>query len=171
MTKPVFFFLLSIMAFPFLAHTQNASTTSRTIELEDWVVPANSDNGQSFVLIDFWATWCKPCIQSMPHMESLYQALGEEVLFIGISNEPKEKVEQFLYKYNYKLPIAIDYKKSTARQFGVISIPRAIFLAMDGTVLYDGHPESLNEKKLRKLMGKHSPKKGKQIKFHIYATQ
>lgn len=57
-----------------------------------------SELKQQLLIIDFWATWCGPCIAKIPRMDSVIKALPSEMLFISVSNEPKEKVRAFLDK-------------------------------------------------------------------------
>jgi thiol-disulfide isomerase/thioredoxin len=56
------------------------------------------------VLINFWATWCPPCIAELPSLQKLYNKYKDDVHFIFIVNEPFEAVEQFLEKRNFSVP-------------------------------------------------------------------
>src|SRR5690606_13476857 len=51
--------------------------------------------GQVYV-IEFWATWCGPCLAGMPHLSQLQTEFGDNVRIIGISREPDEVVREFL---------------------------------------------------------------------------
>ncbi|WP_191860151.1 TlpA family protein disulfide reductase [Hanstruepera ponticola] len=55
------------------------------------------------VFLNFWATWCPPCIAEMPSIDALYQDYNEEVVFLLVSNENANKVKQFLSDNEYNL--------------------------------------------------------------------
>ncbi|MCC8154328.1 MAG: TlpA family protein disulfide reductase [Tannerellaceae bacterium] len=61
--------------------------------------------GKQFLLIDFWGTWCVPCIASLPHMVDLYEELQEDFAFLGIcfdENENQEKAKSIYEKHTIK---------------------------------------------------------------------
>jgi len=55
--------------------------------------------------ISYWATWCPPCIAELPGIQQLYDAYGDRVNFLLLTQETPEKVERFVRKKGYELPI------------------------------------------------------------------
>ena len=62
---------------------------------------------QRVVLINFWATWCPPCVAEMPELQELYDNYKGQVDFYFVSTENKEKLQLFLDKKEYSLPVYI----------------------------------------------------------------
>jgi len=85
------------------------------------------------VLLDFWATWCKPCVEMMPQMQALHDTYVDKGLVVaGVSIDEGEdrvkKIEKFLRKVEVSYPILSDAKQNPAwHQFNVKAIP-AVFL-------------------------------------------
>lgn len=78
----------------------------------DWVlkdsygqkVDFNEFKGKKIV-VNFWATWCPPCIAEMPSFQALYNDFGEDVVFLFVTNDDEETVKHFLTKKKLRLPV------------------------------------------------------------------
>ena len=86
------------------------------------------------VLIDFWATWCKPCLEMMPRLQKLYSAQsarGFEILGVSIDEDEDriKKVRKMVDKLGISYPISLDAKQRPAwHQFKVKAIPAMYLL-------------------------------------------
>ena len=70
-------------------------TTSKSLNLKQ--------SKGSVILINYWATWCPPCIAEMPAMQNLYDLYGNQVDFYFITNDDPNKVSNYLKTENYNL--------------------------------------------------------------------
>lgn len=75
-------------------------------DLENNLVDFKTSKGRP-VLINFWATWCTPCLAEMPGLVKLYKEFGEDVDFYFVSNESAEKLRLFLNQKAYDIPVFI----------------------------------------------------------------
>lgn len=91
------------------------------------------------VVLDFWATWCGPCIQSLPHFARMARDEHDsEVVFFSINlQEDKEKIGAFLKKQKLNLSVLLDENGNTAKLFGIKTIPQTVIIGKDGVVTKD----------------------------------
>ena len=92
------------------------------------------------VVFDFWATWCKPCIKSLPKLQALsaeYAQRGVQVLTINIDG-PRNlpKVRPFMQRHKLKLPVLLDKTNEVLKQFHLVGVPATLIIAADRTVWY-----------------------------------
>lgn len=88
------------------------------------------------VLINFWATWCPPCIAEMPSLHDLLDDYKDSIDFYFVSNEKVEVLNEFLIKNNYSFKIHIP-KTKYPEVFDVSSIPRTFLIDKKGSIVID----------------------------------
>lgn len=96
-----------------------------------------SDLRGKIVLVNFWATWCPPCIEEMPSMERLNEVLaGDDFVMLAINTEENGRsvVPAFLEKTPYTFPILYDDKGVVQKSYGVFKFPESFIIRKDGTV-------------------------------------
>lgn len=87
------------------------------------------------VFINFWATWCPPCIAEMSDLNQLYNDYNDKVEFLFVTNDDIEKVKTFLKKNEYTLNVY--YPMSNHPNFEVSSIPRTFLIDKNGNIVID----------------------------------
>ena len=94
---------------------------------------ASAENNK-VVLINFWATWCPPCIAEMPDLQLLYNDYGDKVDFLFVTNDKNEIVNKFMEKHNYDFPV---YKQLTQapEEFKHSSIPMTFLIDKSGEIV------------------------------------
>jgi thiol-disulfide isomerase/thioredoxin len=90
----------------------------------------------SVVVLDFWATWCPPCRESLPHLDALDKELGPKGLKVYAVNlqEEKTKVEDYIKKNNLSFKVLLDTQGKVAMEYKANAIPQTVVVAKDGTV-------------------------------------
>ena len=102
--------------------------------VKDEVVNSANLKGQ-FVILNFWATWCIPCIKEMPEFQKAHIVLGSEVKIIGINlAETKEKVAAYMKDRHLSFPILLDEYGNVSQEYEVMHLPVTFFITPDGIV-------------------------------------
>jgi thiol-disulfide isomerase/thioredoxin len=107
-------FKLKVMASRLLSSSAAVVKAELQVPLDSYKWELKDSEMQSFnfetqkgkvILVNFWATWCAPCIAEMPSMQELYNDYGNRVAFMFVTNEEEQKVLDFLKRKNYDLPV------------------------------------------------------------------
>jgi peroxiredoxin len=114
---------------------------SRSRPAEDFTLPALgggtfrlSEQRGKIVLVNFWATWCPPCLEEMPAMERLWRKhkdAGFVLVAVSVDTDP-QKVMPFAREHNLTFPIAFDTKMAVAEKYGVRALPSSFILGRGG---------------------------------------
>ena len=133
-----------------------------SITIDHWVKGDSFDNfedGQVYV-VEFWATWCGPCVSSMPHLSGIQEEYGNTVKVVGVSSEKElNTVTEFLKKINtrdntlnndrMRYTVAVDpdrtMSESWMRASGQRGIPTAFIVDSNNKVAWIGHPMKMDE--------------------------
>ncbi|WP_447978000.1 peroxiredoxin family protein [Candidatus Nitrospira bockiana] len=87
------------------------------------------------VLLNFWATWCKPCTTEMPAMQAGYDQLQDKLVVLAINElEDVEKVREHIRTYGHTFPVLLDRDNRVANQYGVFGLPVSVFIDQHGVV-------------------------------------
>jgi len=111
------------------------------------------------VLVNFWATWCGPCRQEMPHMNRLYEkyrSSGFVLLGVNVDEDPRNAAG-VAAKLGVKFPVLLDTDKKVSKLYDLSTMPSTVLIDRDGRVRYvhrgylDGY-ENTYEKQIRELL-------------------
>ncbi|MCP5425183.1 MAG: TlpA family protein disulfide reductase [Gammaproteobacteria bacterium] len=108
----------------------------RTKDVQGKVHRLTDYRGQLMV-VNFWATWCPPCVREMPSLQRAWEELhrdGIQVLAINMGQSPEE-IKNFLKKYPLKLPLLLDEDVKIAESWGVGGLPTTIMVDGNGRII------------------------------------
>lgn len=86
------------------------------------------------VIVNFWATWCPPCVAEMPSLQELYNDYGEEVAFVLIAHDEPEKVKKFLIEKEYSFPVYFE-RNSIPVELTTENIPTTFIIDGKGRIV------------------------------------
>jgi len=88
------------------------------------------------VLINFWASWCEPCLNEMPSLQTVAELYGPDTLVVLAVNFKLSipTIQNFVQKTALQLPVLPDPQGLVARQWGVKAFPTTVLVAADGKV-------------------------------------
>lgn len=115
-----------------------------------------SEQDESYVIVNFFATWCLPCNAEMPHLQRFASNLPDDTQLIGVNltarDHGEEALEDFLNKYGVTYPILLDVDDVFGKGYGVLSIPTTVVLK-DGIEI-QRFVGPVSEQQLRKIVEK-----------------
>ena len=108
-----------------------------TYELTDGVKEPLDVNRGKITLINFWATWCPPCIHEMPSMNELHQTMKDRnfrILAVNLGDSP-DTVQGFLNQHQYSFDVIVDPDRKVGSQFFVSGLPTTFIMGKEGEIL------------------------------------
>jgi len=91
------------------------------------------------VMVNFWATWCVPCRQEMPHLEALYEkynGLGFELLAVNVEKNNAEGARKWLQETPVTFPVLFDPENQVTKLYKVQTMPSTVIIGRDGTMRF-----------------------------------
>ncbi|MBQ8161894.1 MAG: redoxin family protein [Clostridia bacterium] len=107
------------------------------------------------VVVNFWATWCGPCVVEIPYFDEVYRNYGGEIAVVAVHSDlVTDDVEAYLSGYDYAMPFALDADGSVIASFGGSAmLPQTAVIGKDGTIIYNA-VGSMTRETLRQLLKK-----------------
>ena len=95
-----------------------------------------SDHIGTVVVLDFWATWCGPCVQKMPAVQELSDQFENDVIFVGMNvGEPVDRVQSFITERGFTYPIGLDENGDIHRNlYPSPGIPYMVIINREGVI-------------------------------------
>jgi len=116
-----------------------------TVTTESGMKMALDHFGGKVLLLNFWATWCAPCVQEVPSLNELQKRLGNSGLVVlGVSVDRSENAyKTFLKRFSIAFPTTRDPEENISNSYGTFKFPESYLIDKNGKVLqkYIGPPE------------------------------
>lgn len=126
------------------------------LEVKSWLSGSAPNTTGKVVMIDFWATWCGPCRNLIPELNKFQEKFGDDLVIIGLSDEPEAKLQEFMKSTDIKYSIGTDPTKTMKKSIGVSGIPHVLVISPDNIVRWQGFPgmeeDQLTEEKLAQII-------------------
>ena len=107
------------------------------------------------LVVNFWASWCPPCVAEMPDFERVHLDRADEVRFVGLNTQDtREQAESLATQTGVTYLLGLDPDGALSRDFEVISMPSTYFVDADGAIVHR-HAGLLTEQQLRDLIDEH----------------
>jgi peroxiredoxin len=108
----------------------------KTVNLQDEPVDLAAHLGKDIVMLDFWATWCGPCVEAMPHVDGVAKKFADRgIVFYAVNvGEDAATIKEFLESKELDVPVAMDLDSAITQQYGANGIPQTVLIGKDGKV-------------------------------------
>ncbi len=119
------------------------------VNLDDEIITLSDYRGH-VVLLDFWASWCKPCVRTFPALHEIQAELADRgVALLVISlDKTEEEAREYLIENGFAtenvLWSSLDEARAVKGLFGVVGIPHTFVVDRDGMIRFSGHPVKLS---------------------------
>ena len=101
--------------------------TGRTMKL--------SDLRDKPVYLNFWATWCPPCVKELPHIQAKYEQYKDRIHFLAISVDSEQDAPaQFISSKGYTFTVGYGNEREISRAYNIEAIPASYIIGTDGTI-------------------------------------
>ncbi len=113
-----------------------------------------SDLHGKIVLLNFWATWCKPCKEEMPAMQAAYDRLrGAGFVVLAVNElEDAEKVAEHIKTHGHTFLVVMDHDNRVANRYGVVGLPASFLIDRQGIVREHIFGSLLTEERITELV-------------------
>ncbi|MFZ6818733.1 TlpA family protein disulfide reductase [Undibacterium sp. Ji22W] len=132
------FGLSLIMVFPLICHAQETPAPAFELNAENSSKHQLKQYFGKLVYVDFWASWCAPCLQSFPFMNSMqqkYQAAGLQIIAINLDKKMGD-AQIFLNKNSAQFLVLFDPEGKTPLQYGVKGMPSSYLIDRSGKIIF-----------------------------------
>ena len=132
--------------------------------IDEWVSnPVDVNN--KVRLIEFWATWCGPCVAGIPHLNELAAEFINDLIVVGVTDEPASKIRTFMQSTPMNYYVASDDQARMKSLIKITGIPHAILVSSEGIVRWQGHPARLTSEQIKEIIRIDMQRRGCQLQI------
>jgi peroxiredoxin len=138
----VFVMTTLVASLAWAAQTLSGPAPGFTLTSRDGAQVSLASLKGNVVMVNFWATWCVPCRQEMPHLQALYERyhdLGFELLAVNVEKDKAAEVSKWLDETPVTFPVLFDPNNQVTKLYKVQTMPSTVLVARDGTMRFIHH--------------------------------
>ncbi len=155
-------FFVLLISLPITAQTEEDITGRKApnfklVNLDGKYVELNSITGNGPILLSFWATWCKPCLEEMVEYNKIYEQFKDKgFLLLAVSTDTEKsvaKVKPYIKSKDYKFPVVLDTNSEVSRKYYAQQMPYTVIIDKNGNIVYShlGYMKG-DEQKVEKII-------------------
>jgi cytochrome c biogenesis protein CcmG/thiol:disulfide interchange protein DsbE len=155
----IFVFIVSL---PIIAQNEEDITGRKApnfklVNLDGKYVELNNISGSGPILLSFWATWCKPCLEEMSEYNKIYEQYKDKgFVLLAVSTDTEKsvaKVKPYIKSKDYKFAVVLDTNGEVARKYYAQQMPYTVLIDKNGNIVYShlGYMKG-DEQKVEKLI-------------------
>jgi peroxiredoxin len=138
----VFVMTMLVASLAWAAQTLSGPAPGFTLQSLDGQQVSLASLKGKVVMVNFWATWCVPCRQEMPHLQALYErynSLGFELLAVNVEKDNAAGARKWLEETPVTFPVLFDPNNQVTKLYKVQTMPSTVMVARDGTMRFIHH--------------------------------
>ncbi|WP_208931804.1 redoxin family protein [Rheinheimera sp. F8] len=92
--------------------------------------------------LKLWASWCKPCLEQMPHFQQLQQTYGDKINFVAVNiniNENRQDIRQVIQRFGLTMPVVLDQQGQLGVALGLVGTPYSVLLDPQQQMVFSSH--------------------------------
>ena len=130
------------------------------IEIKEWIGNVRKDKSLEgkYIVLEFWASWCKPCLEIVPHINSLSKEYSsDKLIFLSMTSESKQIAKKIMSEVNFETPVVIDKNKQTHINFGdgakdLVYYPMTVLIDDQNIIRWYGSSDNLKGEMIEQLL-------------------
>lgn len=154
--------ILSVLSIVVLVCADSHAQAPR-VQVSNWLQAPSGFRGDldelhgKVVVLEFWATWCEPCVSAIPKLNQLVEEFRHnDVVFLAVTDDSPERLTPFLTKHSIEAIIGVDPERKSWKSFGVQWIPHTVLIGRDGHVI-GATSENITSETLRQALAGNNP--------------
>jgi thiol-disulfide isomerase/thioredoxin len=133
------------------ASAQN--NVGKKLEVKADFVKTKPETAGKPMMVEFWATWCGPCVASIPHVNEIHKKYESKgLVVIGLTQESNQEIKPFVKAKKMEYHVGTDKGGKINKELGIKGIPHAVLVNKAGEIVWEGHPSGVTDAEIEKLL-------------------